>query len=294
MAPISSIGWNNAWNYVRRAARVYPDVVFGTGGDVISSTLKDSFYGAKNAAGKRAGGKHFSGFWEQLKTAFKAGEKHNDALVKQEGGFWKAQWKAIKTTPQVIGDCWKEGGKAAEIAGKSKVWGNAKGLFKGLGKRLPIIGSAIMVLTELPNIVKATANEGIVSGAAETIKAGLRLGGGMLVGTIGAALGGPIGALVGYAIGDWLTSKVVGKSYSERKAEEKAVQEEQKHKMVDSPVDIPGYQQQYNPNNASYSSNTVKNIFDPSKMGSTLTPQQLAQMEMALARGAGLNLDYSA
>lgn len=293
MAPISSIGWNNAWNYVRRAARVYPDVVFGTGGEVITSTLRDSFYGAKNASGKRAGGKHFNNFWDQLKQAFKAGEKHNEAIVKQSGGFWKAQLESIKSTPKVIGDCWKEGGKAAEIAGKSKIWGNTKGLFKGLGKRMPVIGSALMVLFELPNIFKATKDEGIVSGAAEVVKAGARLGGGMLMGTICAALCGPLaplGAIVGYAIGDWLTSKVVGKSYSEKKAEEKAQQDALKKNIVDSPLDIPGYQQK----NPGYENTNVTNPFDPSKLKPSMTPEQLAQMEMALARGAGLNLDYSA
>lgn len=289
MAPISSIGWNNAWNYVCRAARVYPDVVFGTGGEVITSTLRDSFYGAKNASGKRAGGKHFNNFWDQLKQAFKAGEKHNDAIVKKSGGFWKAQLDSIKSTPKVISDCWKEGGKAAEIAGKSKLLGNGKGLLKGLGKRLPLIGSALMVLFELPNIFKATKDEGIVSGAAEVAKAGARLGGGMLMGTICAALCGPLaplGAIVGYAIGDWLTSKVVGKSYSEKKAEqeaEKKAQGEEKSKTAASTKD-----------NSEYTYTTATNPFDPSKLRPSMTPEQLAQMEMALARGAGLNLDYSA
>ena len=32
MTGVSSVGLNNTWNYVKRAARIYPDVVFGTGG----------------------------------------------------------------------------------------------------------------------------------------------------------------------------------------------------------------------------------------------------------------------
>lgn len=283
MTPISSINWNTYWNYAKRAGRIYPNLVFGTGGEPMSMTLKDSFFGIKGADGKRTGGKYFNNFGRQLKDAFKAGESHNEAMIKKSGGFWKSQWEAIKTTPKVIQEAITDGGSAAKAAGKSKFWGQTKGLFKGLGKRMPLIGSALILLTELPNIFKATANEGIVSGAAEVVKAGARLGGGMLLGTIGAAFGGPIGSIVGYMIGDWITSKIVGKSYSEKKAEEKAALDAQKKNITDSPINIPGYQPIPNTNTAS-----TANMFDPSKVGTSMTPQQLAQLEMALASGTGL------
>lgn len=285
MTPISSINWNNAWSYVRRVGNIYPNLVAGTAGDTMSATLKDSFYGVKNAAGKRTGGNYFKNFGTQLKNAFIAGENENKALIQKHGGFWKSQLEAIKTAPKVIGDCITDGGKAAELAGKSKFWGQTKGLFKGLGKRMPLIGSILIVATELPNIVKATANEGLVSGAAEVVKAGARLGGGMLLGTIGAALGGPIGSIVGYMIGDWITSKIVGKSYSEKIAEQK----EKMNKFVDSsinnniPQTYPG---------SSQSVNTA--AFNPNAYKPALTPQQLAELQMALSSGAGLNLNTMA
>ena len=123
-----------------------------------------------------------------------------------------------------IAQGWKVGGYKAAKNGKSVIMGNIKGIFKGIGKRMPVIGSLLILLGELPNILKATKEEGIVQGAAETAKAGARLAGGTVLGALGTALGGPIGGIVGFIVGDWLTSKVVGKSYSERKFED---QEEQ-------------------------------------------------------------------
>lgn len=276
MTTISSTSFNNAWGYVKRAAKIYPDVVFGTGGDVISETLRDSFYGIKGANGKRVGGKHFKDFWQQLKDAFKAGEVHNEKLIKDSGGFWKAQWESIRTTPKVIQEGFEAGGKAAEAAGKSKLWGQTKGIFKGLGKRLPIIGSLMIAITELPNIFRATKDEGIVSGAAEVVKAGARLGGSMLFATIGGALGGPIGMLVGGFVGDWLVGKIVGKTYSEKVAEkgEKAKQ------YIDSNQNIPnfnGYPQEYK-QTASY--------IPPKPY---MSPEQLMSLQQALSSGAGLS-----
>ncbi len=278
MTGVSSVGLNNTWNYVKRAARIYPDVVFGTGGDAITSTLRDSFYGIKGADGKRTGGKYFKGFWGQLKEAFKAGEVHNDKLIKESGGFWKAQWESIKSTPKVVKEGWIEGGKVAEAAGKNKIWGKTKGLFKGLGKRLPIIGSLIIAVTELPNIIRATKDEGIVSGGAEVVKAGARLGGSMLFATLGAALGGPVGMIAGGIIGDWLVGKIVGKTYSQRLAEK----EENMWKNIDSQPTFRGY-----PN---YDSKPdLKTTFNPP--GASMTPEQLMALQQALAGGAGLNFN---
>ena len=261
MTGVSSVGMNNTWNSVKRVARIYPDVVFGTGGDAITSTLRDSFYGIKGVDGKRTGGKYFKDFWTQLKEAFKAGEVHNDKLIKESGGFWKAQWESIKSTPKVVKEGWIEGGKVAEAAGKNKIWGKTKGLFKGLAKRLPIIGSLMIAVTELPNIIRATKDEGIVSGGAEVVKAGARLGGSMLFATLGAALGGPVGMIAGGIIGDWLVGKVVGKTYSQRLAEKEG---------KDSKSDL-------------------KTTFNPP--GASMTPEQLMALQQALAGGAGLNFN---
>ncbi len=269
---IGSVTLNDISHYGKKALRLYPDLVLGTGAETVTQTLKDSFYGVKKGAGKRTGGKYFKDFWTQLKDAFKAGERHNETLIKEHGGFWKSTKEAIKTTPEVIRKAVKEGSKQAAKAGKNQFWGGTKGFFKGLGKRLPLIGTALIVLTEIPNIIKATANEGIVSGMAEVVKAGARLGGGMVLGTIAAALLGPLGAPVGYIIGDLITRKIVGKSYSERTAEAKNANN-------------------VNNNNTSNVNNTSFNMFDPSIYNPTMTKEQLMQIQNALAGGYGLNLN---
>lgn len=281
MTMISSTSLNNAWGYVKRTAKIYPDVVFGTGGDVISDTLRNSFYGVKGADGKRVGGKHFKDFWQQLKDAFKAGESHNEKLIKDSGGFWKAQWESIRTTPKVIKEGFEAGGKAAEAAGKSKLWGQTKGIFKGLGKRLPIIGSLMIAVTELPNIFSATKNEGIVSGATEVVKAGARLGGSMLFATIGGALGGPIGMLVGGFVGDWLIGKIVGKTYSEKVAEK----EEKAKQYVDPNLNIPNF------NGYPPQGNVAINTFVPPN--ATMSQEQLMMLQQALSSGAGLGNNFN-
>ena len=95
---------------------------------------------------------------------------------------------------------------------------------------MPLIGTLLIGITELPNIFSAFKDEGLIGGIKETAKAGLRLGAGMAGAAIGQALI-PIpvvGSLVGYAVGDWLMSKFTGKSHSEKKAEaEEALKQQQ-------------------------------------------------------------------
>ena len=76
-----------------------------------------------------------------------------------------------------------------------------------------------MVASEIPNIWKATKEEGIGQGAVEVAKAGGRLAGGALGSAVGTAICPGIGSLVGWIAGEWLASKVVGKSYTEKQEE---------------------------------------------------------------------------
>ena len=89
---------------------------------------------------------------------------------------------------------------------------------KSLGR---IAGPALLIGFELPNIIRATKDEGLLSGLKETGKAAAKIGG--FVG--GAAIGQAlipipiVGGLIGGLIGDLLASKVVGKSYTQKKEE---------------------------------------------------------------------------
>ena len=77
---------------------------------------------------------------------------------------------------------------------------------KVLAKKMPLIGNLMLIAFELPNIIKATKEQGIGQGIAEVAKAGSRLGGAALGAAIGSAFG-PIGSLVGWVAGEWLTGK---------------------------------------------------------------------------------------
>ena len=103
----------------------------------------------------------------------RAAERHNNILNKQQGGFWKSTWHALKTTPKKIAQGWRVGGRLADRAGKtglSKIWSQFKGSLTGIGKRMPLIFSLMVVLPELPNIFSAFKDKGLVGGVAETGK----------------------------------------------------------------------------------------------------------------------------
>ena len=198
-----------------RAWRIYPDFVLGTGNEEFTKALKHTVKtrGEKN---------YFSSVYDGIKNGAKAAEKHNTQVNKLRGGFLKSFWHDLTTTHTKIAQGWKIGGAIAEKAGKtgwSKFWAQFKGAGSGLMKRMPLIGSLLVVGFELPNILRATKDEGLFSGVTETAKVGLRLGAGMTGAAIGQALI-PIpilGGLVGYIAGDSLMGLFTGKSYTDKK-----------------------------------------------------------------------------
>lgn len=230
---IGAVG-SKAWNYFQRGVKVAPDFVLGTGNEVFSKTLTDSFYGIAGADKKRTGGKHFKNFWTQLKEATKKAESHNIKQQKLHGGFWKNMLHQTKTLPRKVATGWKVGAKNAAKANKIKWWGGLKGSVGALGKRLPLLGGLVMIATEIPNIYRATRDNGIFGGAAEAAKSATRVTAGMVGGAIGAALLAPIpvvgpilGSIIGYMAGDGLASLITGKSHSEKIAENEAATEKQ-------------------------------------------------------------------
>lgn len=215
---VGSIGWRGAYNaakgYAKRAGNMYADFVFGTGNNAFSKAMKETI---KNRA--TSGDSYFRAIGNGFKNGIHAAEKNNALMKSKSGGFWKNMGKNLKEFFPQIGRGWKIGGQRAASLGKNVTWGKFKGALKGAGTKMPLIGSLLLVAFEIPNIFKATKNEGLVSGAAEAVKAGARIGGATLGAAIGTACLGPIGGIAGWMLGDWLTGKIVGKSYSERQAE---------------------------------------------------------------------------
>lgn len=277
---------SKGWNYIQRAGRIYPDFVMGTGNEAFTQVMRSTI---KNRAAN--GQTYMQSVWSGIKDGARAAERHNNILNKQHGGFWGSTWHALKTTPKKIAQGWRVGGQLAERAGKtglSKTWSQFKGSLKGLGKRMPLIFSLMVVLPELPNIFSAFKDKGLVGGIAETGKTALRLGAGMTGAAIGQALI-PIpilGGIVGYMAGDWLMSKFTGKSHSEKKAE---LEETQNQQIAQQQAMM----QQYNTNpfgtNASTNTNSAAvqpqfNIPQP-----TVSPQELMAMQQMLYNNSMAN-----
>ena len=260
---------------LHRAWRIYPDFVLGTGNEAFSKALKNT---VKNR-GKDVN--YFTSVWNGIKDGAKAAEKHNKDVIKLRGGFFESLWHDLKTTPKKIAQGWRIGGQRAQKAGTegfSKYWASFKGAGNGLMKRMPLRGSLMIIGFELPNIFRATADEGIFSGLVETAKAGLRLGAGMTGAAIGQALI-PIpvlGGLVGYIAGDSLMGLFTGKSYTEKK--EKA---EQLAKATDKADQ--NYEEAMKQYLALQQSNSAANPYAASQASlnmpkATMTPQQVAML----------------
>ena len=214
------------YSYIKRGLKVYPSAVFGPKGQDILANAYRAQFTAENAVKYNIFSKQW---WTQLKNGTKAAGKASEAYAASfaKQGFWKSMWKSVKGIPTTIAAGWRAGGIKAAAKGAGSVgqyWGKFKGALAGVGKKMPIIGSLLLVAFELPNIFKATKNEGLVQGAVETAKAGARIGGGVVGASIGSAIGtaifpgvgSAIGGIVGWIAGEWAAKKVVGKSYSEK------------------------------------------------------------------------------
>ncbi len=206
---------NSAWKYMK----LYPDFVFGTGYDAFA----DKFNAAWDV-----GRKNNLSFRKNFGKAFKDGTNavidHNaQLLTENNGSFWKATKKSITSIWPELKDGWKTAGNAAKAANKSKLWARLGSIGKVFGKRMPLIGAAITLAVELPNIIRATYNDGLLTGAGETAKTGVRLGISTLCGALAQTLipVPALGGILGFAVGDMIGRFVVGKSYTDKKAEEK-------------------------------------------------------------------------
>lgn len=181
-----------------------PELTFGTSADKVGKVLRQSYTSGASAA-------------ETARAGFKAIEKAS------KGNFISRMFKNIKTLVPDIARYTKAGIRLAGKNGTNKFTGALKGLGKGIGKKLPFVFAAAMVLTEIPNIVKATKEKGIFQGIKETIKPVVRLAGAGIGSAIGSAVAPGFGSLIGWVAGEWLAGKIVGKSYSEEQADKEQI-----------------------------------------------------------------------
>lgn len=257
------------WDYSVRLAKASPYIIFN---DVAKDGVR-----AASAVTRGANDSWSSVAKNMIKEGGKGIESSISAITK-EGGFLKAAWKSISEIPSTIKTSvkWSAGRAmvAAKAAGKTGIaqhlaglWGGTKGIFKGIGKKMPIIGNLLLVAFELPNIFNAIKDEGLIQGGKEIFKTGTRLTAASLASAIGAAAAGPIGGIAGFIIGDWLASKVVGKSYTEQKAE-KEEQVAQDMSRLQELIQQPGVISQLQPQSQAETSqntafNGTQNPFQP-------------------------------
>ncbi len=203
-----------AINYGTRAVKVAPEVIFGKGADVFVSNAGKI---ARQAV--KSDKSWVKSVIEGIKGGGKALEGSVAANAIAKGSLFQRAIGSLKSLPSTIATTTKAGVRAAQIKGTSSILGGVKGFFKGVGKKMPLLGNLMLIAFELPNVFKATKEEGIGQGAAEVVKAGGRLAGGALGSAVGSAICPGIGSLVGWVAGEWLASKVVGKSYTEQQEE---------------------------------------------------------------------------
>lgn len=186
------------YRYAGRVAQVLPELVLGTGAEVTGSAMRSA---------KQSGASIF----QSLEAGWKALEKNG------KGSFFKNFLGNFKKFLPDMKDAIVQGGEG--LSGLAKAKGMTKGFFKGIGSKLPFIGSVSMMLFELPNIFKATKEQGLFTGIKETVKAGARLIGASIGAAVGSAICPGIGSMAGWVAGEWLTSRIIGKSYSEQVAQ---------------------------------------------------------------------------
>lgn len=258
MASVSTVTNNsNFLVTLKKAANTYANFTFGVGQDsVFTESLQHSIkerglnnFGtsvSKAYKDSNLGGSFFQSVkdaftpelvrkeWTQLQKeivhtkALKAGEKAaEEAAAKglRKAAVKKAQQEAIKVAEGTI------------KAGKCRTLG------KFLFKRMPLIGNAIMVVTEAPNIINAFTDTknggGFFTGIKEVGKTALKLGAFALGSAIGGAVPVPglnfVTSIVGGMALGWVADKVLGKSFTEQRDEKlaaKAPQQQQQQQQA--------------------------------------------------------------
>ena len=180
--------------------------IFGTGSSTIGTAIGDSI---KN---RKAANMSLS---KSILKGFKDGFVKNNNEVAKSGGFIKNLLKTFKETPAAMGAGWKSG---------NGFFSSLKNSIKPLGKLMPFAMNALWFAQSLPDIIGRTKEEGIWGGIKETGKTLIN----MATFSISAAVGGTFG-LVGMfglpILTNMITSKIIGKTYGEKKAEEAEAQQ---------------------------------------------------------------------
>src|SRR5574344_1002571 len=173
-------------------AGTYANFILGTGSEDVAKVIKTTVKNRKAAN---------MGYMRSIWSGTRQGIRASYQTTKSNGRYFKNLWKSFGEIP-------------AGVKNGAGFTGKIGGFFKGCGKAMPALMAFMMVAGEIPNVFKATKEQGVGQGAKEVGKAAARLTGGALGAAICSAII-PI-PLVGWMAGDWLAGKIVGKSYTEK------------------------------------------------------------------------------
>ena len=193
-------GATKALGYGKRIAKVTPEFLLGDSSEIIGKAMK-----AQSGS-----------IWQKGKAGFRALENYNNA---QAGNFFSRAWSNLKGLPKSISSGYKTAATAAKAAGKSGVWAGVKGAGKAIAKKMPLIGAALTVAIEAPNIYRAFKEGGFCAGMKEVGGAAVELGGMAAGAAIGSCFG-PAGTVVGGLLGGIVGMFARGKTYTQKKEEE--------------------------------------------------------------------------
>lgn len=175
----------------------YLNFIVGTGSEEIGKVIKNTVKYRK---------KHNLNYGQAVTKGFVRGVKKSYSRQQRSGGFINSLRKGFSAIP----DGWKNG----------KGFGKLTGALKGCGKAMPALFAGIALLAEVPNVVKAVKEKGIIQGIKETGKTAVRLTTGAIGGALGSLIPIPfLGTMIGWSIGERLGAKLVGKSYTEQVAD---------------------------------------------------------------------------
>ncbi|MBP3846931.1 hypothetical protein J6I39_04195 [bacterium] len=215
---IGSLAW--------KALKLAPEFILGTSSEVIGK------------AAKATKGSIFA----KAKAGAKAFEKDIAAKHAAQGGFFKRLWHnsthfvqdIIKDTKSAKYSALRKAVKnkdaIARLAAKNKTTEKAvakafvnkstlKGFGKAVMKKMPFIGQILTLGFEIPNIYRATRDEGIATGLKETAWAAGELGGFAAGSAIGSVICPGIGTIIGGLIGCFGVSMLRGGNYTDKKEE---------------------------------------------------------------------------
>ena len=223
---------------------------------------------ASGRLAKMQGKSRFANFGKQIGDAFVRAEKKTGKTP-----FFQDMKKLVTDYPKDLRTAWN---------GATGFKGKAKAIWDATKSRGPLLGYGLLAGFEVPNILKATTEDGVVTGAVETGKSTARLAGGALGAAIAGAFIPVIGPILGWIGGDYLTGKIVGKSYTEKQI----AQAEKTKELIEQAKkeELANYEQMMQM--TSPQGNNSLAYTDPYGMGTftppTLTQEQLLQLQNAL------------